>query len=63
MPILEIMPGLIDLTVKLTPRSRPDPLVFNNSMGSDPEFRRLVEEQVRRRRQMRKSRGLRDFAE
>ncbi len=63
MPILEIMPGLIDLTVKLTPRSRPDALVFNNSMGSDPEFRRLVEEQVRRRREARRPRGLRDFAE
>ncbi len=29
----------------------------------DREFRRLVEEQVRRRRQVRQSRGLRDFEE
>ena len=29
----------------------------------DPEFQRLVEEQVRQRRQVRKSRGLRDFQE
>ncbi len=37
--------------------------VSGNLMDSDPEFRRLAEEQVRQRRQMRKSRGLRDFAE
>ncbi len=37
--------------------------IFNNLVDSDPEFRRLVEEQVRLRRSVSQPEGLRDFEE